>query len=211
MAANPETTSKLRRKDLNTTNPPAARPDNVDTIVSDFLEELTGISAEIKQVRQPKAEASAETPALFEIEQAPRVSALELAIPKEELCPESELDFGAIDKEIDATLLEMESQRPAGIPAMNRIGSTPEPLSPPVKSPKQPVAASAPTPVGKSAVAPAARKIPGHDWDRLDIFRTDIASARSSNRRKATYIALAAAALLLVLIFFLVFASGSIL
>ena len=205
MAVAPEIDRRFRPKEPNETTPSAAGPDNVDNLVFDFLQELKDLSAEVTPVQQSKAEAEkpAEILPVSETDEVPRNAPLEPVAFKEEVVSEPELDVAAIDKEIDATLAEIERRKSTVIPISDRKDSTPEPASTPVKSPKKPVAASAP-PAAKSAAAPTVRKPEEPEWNRLEIFRTEIESSRLlSKQRKITYFTLAAILLLGILIFLL--------
>jgi hypothetical protein len=206
MAVAPEIDRRFRPKELNETNPPAAGPDNVDNLVFDFLQELKGLSAEVRPVQPSRVEAEKpeEILPVFETDEVPRNAPLEPVAFKEEGVSEPELDVAAIDKEIDATLAELERQKSTVIPINDRKDSTPQPASTPAKSPKQPVAASA-RPTAKAAAAPTVRKAEEPEWNRLEIFRTEIETSRLlSKQRKTIYFTLAAILLLGILIFFLV-------
>jgi len=205
MAVAPEIDRRFRPKEPNETTPPAAGPDNVDDLVFDFLQELTGLSAEVTPVQLSKVEAEkpAEILPVSETEEVPRNAPLEPVAFKEEVVSEPELDVAAIGKEIDATLAEIERRKSTVIPISDRKDATPESASTPVKSPKKPVAASAP-PAAKSAAAPTVRKPEEPEWNRLEIFRTEIESSRLlSKQRKIAYFTLAAILLLGILIFLL--------
>ena len=213
MAVAPEIDSRFRPNEPNETNPTAPRPDRVDTLVTDFLQELAGLSAEINPVQQPKAESEKpiENFPIFEMEQSQTNAPPEHLVHKEEFFSEPELDLAAIDNEINATLVELERIKAAVIPIAAHQDSTPQPPSSPVRSPKQPVVASAPRPAVKNPAAHSIRKIEEPEWSRFEIFRTEIASSRSSRRRRTVYFALAAAVLLGILIFWLSLESGKIL
>jgi hypothetical protein len=205
MAVVPEIDRRFRSKEPSETNPAAAGPDNVDSLVFDFLQELKDLSAEVRPVQASNAEAEkpAENLPVFEIDAAPRNAPLESVALQEEVVSEPELDVAAIDKEIDATLAELERQKSSVIPINDRKESAPEPASTPAKSPKQPVAASAP-PAAKAAAARTVRKAEDPEWNRLEAIRTEIESSRLlSRQRKTTYFTLTAILLLGILIFFL--------
>ena len=204
MAVVPEIDSRFRLKEPNETNPAVAVPDNVDNLVFDFLQELKGLSAEVKPMQPSKVEAEkpAENLPVFEAAEAPRIAPLEPVAFKEAAVSEPELDVAAIDKEIEATLAELERQKSTVIP-INRKDSIREPASTPVKSPKQPVAAFAP-PAAKAAAAPTVRKAKEPEWNRIEVFRMEIESSRLlSKQRQTIYSTLAAILLLGILIFFL--------
>jgi hypothetical protein len=213
MAVAPEIDSRFRPNEPNKTNPTAPGPDHIDTLVTDFLQELTGLSAEIEPVQQPKAESEEPTEnfPVFEMEQAQKNTPPEPLVYKEEVFSEPELDLVAIDSEINATLVELERIKSAVLPIAAHQDSTPQPLSPPVRSPKQPVVASASQMTVKNPAARRIRKTEEPEWSRLEIFRTEIASSRSSRRRRTFYFALAAAVLLGILIFWLFLESDKIL
>jgi hypothetical protein len=205
MAVVPEIDPRFRPREPNETNPAAAGPDNVDSLVFDFLQELKGLSAEVRLVQPSNAEAEkpAENPPVFEVDEALGNAALEPVALKEEVVSEPELDVAAIDKEIDATLAELERRKSTVIPINDRKDSTPEPAFTPAKSPKQPVASSAP-PATKAAAAPTVRKAEDPEWKRLEVFRMEMESSRLlSKQRKTIYFTLAGILLLGILIFFI--------
>ncbi len=205
MAVAPEIDRRFRPKEQNETNPPAAGPDNVDNLVFDFLQELKGLSTEINPVKTSKVEAEkpAEILPVFETDKAPGIAPLEPVAFREEVVSEPELDAAVIDKEIDATLAEIERRKSTVIPINDRKDANPEPASTPAKSPKQPVAASTP-PAAKAAATPTIRKAEEPEWNRLEIFRTEIETSRLLSKQRKTFCFTLAAILLLgVLIFFL--------
>ena len=212
MAVAPEIDGRFRPNEPNETNPTAPRPDHVDALVTDFLQELTGLSAELEPVPQPKTESEQPTEnfSVFEMEQAQKNAPPEPLVHKEEVFSEPELDLAAIDSEINATLVELERIKAAVIPIAAHQDSTPQPQSPPVRSPKQPGVASAPRPAVKNPAARRIRKIEEPEWSRLEIFRTEIATSRSSRRRRTVCFTLAAAVLLGILIFWLFLESDKI-
>jgi hypothetical protein len=61
MAIAPEIDSRFQPNEPKKTNPTLPKPNPVDTLVTDFLQELTGLSAEIKPVQQPKAKSEKAT------------------------------------------------------------------------------------------------------------------------------------------------------
>jgi len=211
MAIAPEIDSRFQPNEPKKTNPTLPKPNPVDTLVTDFLQELTGLSAEIKPVQQPKAKSERPTEnfPVVEMERAQKNSPPETLVRKGEVYSEPELDLAAIDKEINATLVELERNKAAEIPIAAHQDSTPQPLSPPVRSPKRPIAASAPRPAVENPAARRVRKIEEPEWSRLEIFRTEIASSRSSRRRRTVYFALVV--LLGILIFWLSLGSDKIL
>jgi len=205
MAVVPEIDRRFRPREPNETNPAAAGPDNVDSLVFDFLQELKGLSTEVKPVQSSKVEAERPSDNLpvFKADEADGNAPLEPVALKEEVVSEPVLDVAAIDKEIDATLAELERRKPTVIPISDRKDSIPEPASTPAKSSKQQVAASTP-PAAKPAAAPTVRKAEEPEWNRLEVFRTEIEYSRLlSKQRKTIYFTLAAVLLLGILIFFL--------
>ena len=205
MAVAPEIDSRFRPNDPNETNATAPRPDRVDALVTDFLQELTGLSADIELEPQPKAELEKPTEnfAVFEMEQVQKNAPPEPLVHQEAVFSEPELDLAAIDSEISATLVELERIKAAVIPIAAHQESAPQPLAPPVRNPRQTVVASAPRPAVKNPAASRIRKIEDPEWNRLEIFRTDIASSRSSRRLRTVLFTLAAALLLGILMFWL--------
>lgn len=206
MAVVPEIDRRFRPKDLNETNPAAAGPDIVDTLVFDFLQELKGLSAEVKPVQPYKAEA--EKPAdhlpVFETDAASRNSPLEPFALREEVASEPELDVAAIDKEIDATLAELERRKSTVILINDRKDSTPELASAPAKHTKQRVAALAP-PTTKAVAAPTVRKGEAPEWNKREIFRTEIESSRLLSKQRKTICFMLAAILLLGILMYFTF------
>jgi hypothetical protein len=203
MAAAPEIDTRFRPKEPTETNQAATGPDNVDSMVIDFLQALNGLAAEVQpvQLSNVEAEKPAEILPVFEAGEVPENAPLEPVALKEEVVSEPELDVAAIDKEIDATLAELELRKTTVIPIYDHKDSKPAPASAPAESPRQPVATSAPA-AAKAATAPAVRKVPEPEWNRLEVFRTEIEHSRLlSKQRKTIYITLAAILLLGILIF----------
>ena len=133
MAVVPEIDRRFRPKEPNETNPAAAGPDNVDSLVFDFLQELKGLSVEAQPVQPAKVEAEKPSDNLpvFQAVEAYGNDPLEPVAFKEEVVSGPELDVAAIDKEIDATLAELETpeihrdpdKRPQGFHTGTRIHS----------------------------------------------------------------------------------------
>lgn len=190
----------------------AASPDDVDEFVSDFLQELTGISATIKQAPQEEAigiAAETSPPAQAELAQElPPVETIESnpepAEPQAEIPPPPELDLSAINKEIEETLIELEHQKPVVIPItfQKEAAKSPPPQAaksqPPDPTPSSPQAAS------RQKAAPRPQKPEVQEWARLDIFRAEVVSSRSARRKKVLLYAIAGAVLFGILLYFLI-------
>ncbi len=209
MAGIPEINGRLRSEDTDGKNPPEGSQDKVDSLVSHFLQELSGLSAEIKPVQPAPIEA--ERPAgkipIVETEQ-PLTDVTPEPVPlKEEAAAPQELDAAAIDKEIDATLAELERQKSTVVPISDRRISVPEPVLPPSRNLHHPSAAPS-APMAAKQTARPAQDAPEPGWQGLEVFRSELASSKSGRSHKTIYFALAAVLLMAILLYFFLAKSG---
>ncbi len=196
---------------------------DVDLLVSDFLDQLSGLSAEIKETTpgQPPAPVSAEVAPAAVGQASKAAAAVHLvtvpdppanpfedsvapAAPEPEAeaaAPEPELDPDAINREIEATLAELERHKPVVIP-MPPPKAAPAPAAAPhsggsksTTSPSRPAGGKPPAAVGATEA---------QEWTRLDIFRSEVANARSARRRRIVLIVIAAAVLLAIFLYIVI-------
>ena len=200
MAAKPEADRRFGRSEADGTPRNGAGIDKVDALVSDFLEQLESISSVIKPIE--RSEVAEEAPA--------GVVVIPEAIPSvivppiqhaEEVRSDANLDLTAINAEIEETLAELERQKAASPSDSSPQVARPEP-PPPAKATAKPVAESAPSRSTKHAVATAIHKTEDQEWKRIDIFRNEYVSSRSSRRNRSLLVALAAIVLAGILIYF---------
>jgi hypothetical protein len=219
MAGKFQTDRRFQSEDSRGTSPDAAASGDVDSLVSNFLQELTGISTSIKQAPLPEAvEAAAEASAPIEAEPQQELPPFEALEPqpgplesREEISLEPEPDLAAINNEIEATLAELERQKPVVIPITFPKEAVKAPPSPPARSPERSPAAPSPRPTSRRPEARTAPKSEEQDWTRLDIFRAEVANARSARRRKICIIAIAGVVLSGIILYFLFSQSDSVL
>ncbi len=201
MAAKRDVNSEMRQGDPDEANTAA---DGVDALVSSFLAELTDISSEMTQTRQPKQVAEDAIPRAPEPGETSQLAEAEKPQPSEieqEVRLEPNLDLQEIRDEVEETLIELERLKSEGIPAANPGDSKPAFFPPPVAEPKRPAAVSTP----KQQDVESKR---GHQgiydeeeptWDGLEVFRTRIVSVKSAKRRKIFIFALAPMILAVIL------------
>jgi len=183
--------------------PAEAIPENVDQMVSGFLQEIANISSDIKQMPQPKSveELSAVNPK--KTETAP------LAIRIiDESRPEPSQGHEEIDLEIQDSLGELERLKTKVVPVTDRkdpqsTRSTPLPISAP-EIPAIPAAA-------KEKIDPKQQR-PNADsddqtWQRLEIFRSQVVSRRQYAWVKYVLLALILIALLGICSYYFFFRS----
>jgi hypothetical protein len=148
-------------------NPASPRPgknENIDVLVSRFLDELSDIKSElapdedqgadsriVAEARDPQADAQFQSPSLL---------------------PESDPELGIINEEIERSLTELESLKAES--AHSELIRIPEVQAKP---------SSTDVPKPKTRIEPAKRPVPvvsgGVVWDGLELFRTSLAEQRS--------------------------------
>jgi len=152
-------------------DPAGAIPENVDVLVSGFLEELANISSNLEEIPQP--EIVEETP----VSKSP-LSEPVPPIPKtdEESRPESGPHSEEIDNEIEESLNELERLKSKVIPIADRKGSESG-----MPSKTEIILPAAETAVQANVVSEENPANPSQEeqaWDRLELFRSQIASRK---------------------------------
>jgi TonB family protein len=195
--SNEEKGSEVRRI------PAEAIPENVDQMVSGFLQEIANISSDIKQMPQPKSieEVSAVNPKKNE------TAPLPITIIDESR-PEPSQGHEEIDLEIQDSLGELERLKTKVVPVTDRkdpksTRSTPLPIGAP-EIPATPAAA-------EEKIDPKQQR-PNADsddqtWQKLEIFRSQVVSRRQYARVKYVLLALILIALLGICSYYFFFKS----
>jgi TonB family protein len=170
----------------------SARED-VDALVSSFLEELTGISSDVEKIQQLETSEKAPVENTPVFKPAPRVSKAD---------EEESFDSEYIDKEIEESLKELEWLKSKVVSISERKDSKPESSTPSETESNVPVVAPAAQAGAKSGESPAIpdaksnnkenRRLAAksdespaiadaeeQEWIRLELFRDQIASRGS--------------------------------
>ena len=177
---------KTGQQDLNSTT--NEKPDNIDSLVSSFLAELTDISAEVNHSANPGIDPEHDGGA-NKVKIPPN---LEL---QHDLSPGSDLDLVSINDEIELSLIELEnllsaknsqkeSSQPAAQAAVNQPAA--ESLR---KTPAEPAITPLPSDSGKQA------------WKGLETFRNDSSSPKTIPRQLLVWFLLIG--ILMILTFYL--------
>ncbi len=182
--------------------PAEAASENVDDLVSGFLDELTSLSTGIKQMPQP--ERLQETPVVISPEtetEPPVIKIIGESRPE----PSSEVD--EINREIEESLSELERLKTKVVPIGDRKDQTPAPAIPPQTD----VPAIPAAPADREKVASEERRTSAdsgdQSWQRLEIFRSQVVSRRKFAWVKYVILALILIMLLGISIFYLFFKS----
>ena len=172
----------------------AGKPENIDTLVSSFLAELTDLSSEMKN--QVESVETVGTPA-----GKPETKPGDVKIPKSFQLHEDfslDPDLEIINDQIEQSLVELESLKSAGLKEEEKIpvsDSSPEPKVAPVAAKAIPA-----PPMKEQARPPIVPPKPDPEeqaWDRLQIFRDRYSSPVGRHRK--TLIVIGAAFLITIL------------
>jgi len=170
--------SGLNEKDGQVENVDSAAPasENVDALVSSFLEELAGLVPNMKEAQQLEVIDKKPVDKPPEPETARPVSVQ----PAEEDHPRPKIDFATIDREIEESLNELEQLKARVIPITERRDPKPDPT---VSTPAKPIVnvpAVAPAPPVKARPAklPEVADAEEQEWKTLEVFRSQIASRK---------------------------------
>jgi hypothetical protein len=148
----------------NQVSPSVGKTENIDILVSRFLDELSDIKSELTQDDGPKADTRSAAEAV-----GPQADQ-RLKAPDPSAGSDPELE--QIDEEIEKSLTELESlkaesthSKPIRIPEIQAQPSSADVLKP------------------KTRIEPAKKPVPvvsgGVVWDGLDLFRTSLAAQKS--------------------------------
>jgi len=186
-------------------NPAGFISDGIDTMVSSFLENLTDISSETKQVCQPDDDGDSE---ILPVAEPARI--YQILPSNEAMRAESDLIFGEIRDEVEEALIQLEHQNSQTISAADQSESIEKPSSffPPEEEqvlsefPSPPAAEpDAPQSVAESPPPAPVDSENEEMWKFLEVFRNTNTHSHLSffQRQKHLIITSAAVALILVL------------
>jgi len=204
MAFKPEAQSSIERHYEEETAAGSGKPDNVDALVTDFLAQLESIASEAKSAPQPPASEKlpVDSPAMPE----PRLT-LRTRIPMTQEVGHADAKLGLeeINRQIEATLDELERLNAGPISQPDSMDSPPQQPSPPAADSMKSAAESPARQTVQKSAPTATRKTEEQEWKKIDIFRTEVIPSRSSKRRRNIFIALVAAAMVLFLLYLYIF------
>lgn len=156
-------------------NPKAAKPENVDALVSHFLAELSDLSSEMKGTGKPADDSESKTKA--EDARLPSPSRLE---EESGSVPDGDLD--RISAEIEKSLAELETLRPAF--------SVPKEIPLPDEEiiPEEPAVIAKDEAARKPVSAPSIVVPAEQTWKRREIFSNNLAKPKQASRLSVGWI-----------------------
>jgi len=188
--------------------PEAVKNESIDSLVSSFLAELTGLSSEMKH--------QAETAEVDPVAK-PGTAGITLPpfIPAEDFGTQQEYDLQGIADEIEKSLAELENLK-----SLKAVHETPAVESPaePVVAVKESVPSKPELPAAPSAPAPKIpvsrpRPLPPKDseelaWSKLDMFRNSYIPARRRRKIQMILAAIIVIGILVISAYFLLKAAA---
>jgi hypothetical protein len=203
MAFKTEAQNSIERHDEEETASVSGNPDTVDALVTDFLAQLESIASEAKPAPQPTGSERLhiDNSAIPESRLARQTP---IPITQEAAPADAKIELEEINRQIEATLDELERLNPGPISQHDPVLTPQHPTQPAADSTRSVAHSPARQAVPKSAPHPI-RKAEEQEWKSIDLFRTEVVSSRSSKRRRNIFIAVVAAAMVLILLYFYIF------